>query len=196
MADGQKTTGAMTAEQLMNLFGIEKTAFYELGRKGIAEKVGRGLYNGPRTIRNYIVHLRNMASGRQNEDGIDVVEQGARLKKAQADKTEYQLAILKGEYILATDIAPALETIARATQSALLGTTATAAKDLGLDRSQTSRLDEIIREALENLANEGARIEAKARSKASGQPTPPAQPELELDEPEATPQATLFDTED
>lgn len=158
MADNTKSAGAMTGDQLMQLFDMQKSAFHELGKKGITVKVGRGLYNGPVSIRNYVKHLREVAAGRMNEDGLDIVAQGARLKKAQADKAEFQVAVMRGEYLPASEIQHAFETVARSTQSAVLGTTATAAKDLGLDRAQTSRLDEINRGALSMLANEGVRI--------------------------------------
>ena len=62
---------------------------------------GRGGYDLDATRVTYIRHLRGVASGQHSEDpdALDLTAERARKERAQAEKTEFDLAVAKQQYV-------------------------------------------------------------------------------------------------
>lgn len=79
----------------------------------------------------------------------------ARAKLAQAQLAETKLAQIKAELLPAAEVKGKLEQVFRACRTKLLGVPSRAAAALELTAVQAGRLEEIVREALEDLADAG-----------------------------------------
>jgi phage terminase Nu1 subunit (DNA packaging protein) len=86
---------------------------------------------------------------------MSLMEASARQKLAQAKLAEVKLAQIEGELIPAADVRNQLEQVFRTCRTKLLGVPSRAVEALGLTPAQAGRLEELVREALEELAQGG-----------------------------------------
>lgn len=87
-----------TQKELAELFGISTRMVRNLINADVIHKEPNGRLDREKCITPYIEHLRKQAAGRISKDGkYDLIAERARLAKAQADKTELELKIKKGE---------------------------------------------------------------------------------------------------
>lgn len=131
-----------------------------VARQNITVMVGRGsidLTEGLDVSRlKYINILREAAAGRASENGFDLVEERARLAHHQADKTELEVATLRGELIPAEIVKRVQGDMVSAYRARSLSIPTKAAHELlGLDDLNEAQdiLKSYIYEALDELAD-------------------------------------------
>lgn len=90
-----------------------------------------------------------------DDDGTTLSKASARQKLAQAQLAETKLAQIKAELVPAAEVKGELERVFRTCRTKLLGIPSRAVEALGLTPAQVGRLEELIREALEDLAAAG-----------------------------------------
>ena len=99
------------------------------------------------SIRNYVRHLREAASGRQPVEGSLSTEL-ALLKAAQRRHYELKNKVASGELVPVEEIEPVWSRIVLGIRASFLSFPSRAAQELGLSRDQAKVLARMIREAL------------------------------------------------
>src|ERR1700737_2773696 len=110
----------VTGQSLAGLFDLDMTSITHLARSGIVIRAKtRGRYLLAPSTRNYIRHLRDVASGRQGNE-LNAIDENARLKIAQRRNYDLKNSILEGSAIPYEAIAPPWARVVRAIRSAML----------------------------------------------------------------------------
>jgi phage terminase Nu1 subunit (DNA packaging protein) len=111
----------VSVETLAKLFDCDVRTIQNLAKDGIVQKAGRGQYQLAASIRGYVKHLRDQASGRRgNHPDIDAITEGALLKREQRKSYELKNAILAASAVRIEDIAPAWARVVRGVRSGVL----------------------------------------------------------------------------
>ena len=108
----------------------------------------------------YTAHLREKAAGRDKPDGDELTFEKTRLTKAQADKTELEVATLRGELIPAGEVESTWCDITSTIRTRLLSLPSRATTlMLAADSMQEAEaiLKSLIREVLTELAADGTK---------------------------------------
>jgi phage terminase Nu1 subunit (DNA packaging protein) len=144
--------GTVSVEALARLFDCTPQLVTGLAREGIVIKAGRGKYQLATSIRNYVRHLRDRASGRRGKDGsVDAITEGALLKREQRKNYELKNAVLSGSAIPVEAIEPAWSRVVRAGRMAVLAAPARIRFRLPhLSDSDQAVIEEELREQLES----------------------------------------------
>lgn len=106
----------------------------------------------------YIRHLREVAAGRKSEDpeALDLTAERARLAKEQADNMALKNNTLRGELIPAEIVIAGGQAIVSAAKAKLLGIHAKVrSRHPDISDAATTEIEAQIREALEELGNDG-----------------------------------------
>lgn len=120
----------------------------------------------------YIRHLREVAAGRASEDGdgLDLVDERARLAKEQADAQALKNAELRKELIPRSEVETAMVVLA-STLAERLGTIPTKVATLIHAAPSIAEAERIIREAIDeartDVAAEGDRLQAEGVQRAT-----------------------------
>lgn len=137
---------------------LSERRFHELLDAGVIERQGRGAYDLDAVRRQYIEHLRGVASGHGGgiDDGdLDLVAERARLAKAQADAQEMKNAVSRQDLIPRQSVVAGItETIAHCRAKLLSVPAKAASAVVGVD--SLAEVNEIltchVHEALEELS--------------------------------------------
>lgn len=145
-----KTIGA---EALADLLGITANRVNALARDGVIPKAGRGKFPLPEAVQSYVAWARINPSGRPPASGA-LNDEKTRLTAAQADRAELQAARDRGELIPLEEVRREWAAIAVDLRARLLAVGPRVASTLALDRPSSARLDEELRAALEDIADD------------------------------------------
>jgi phage terminase Nu1 subunit (DNA packaging protein) len=150
--------GTVSVVALARLFDCTPQLITRLANEGIVIKAGRGKYQLAISIRNYVRHLRDQASGRRGKDGsVDAITEGALLKREQRKNYELKNAILNGSAIPVEAIEPAWARVVRAGRMAVLAAPARIRFRLPhLSASDRAVIEEELRDQLESAGAGGA----------------------------------------
>jgi hypothetical protein len=95
------------------------------------------------------------SAGADDDDPMTLMKASARAKLAQAQLAETKLAQIRAELLPAAEVKGKLEQVFRTCRTKLLGVPSRAATALELTAVQAGKLEEIVREALDDLADAG-----------------------------------------
>ena len=98
-----------TLHEVAAHLGVTIKYVQDLIANGTLEKKGRGEYDLNACREAYITRLREAAAGRANSGDLNLTEERARLAKEQADSTEMENAITRGELVYIEDVAKRVE---------------------------------------------------------------------------------------
>jgi phage terminase Nu1 subunit (DNA packaging protein) len=146
--------GAVPSATLAQLFACDERTIRNLAGQNIVVKAGRGQYVLAQSIKNYVIHLREQAAGRMGaDDKIDVVKEGALLKREQRRNVQLRNAILEGSAIAVEDIAPAWARVVRAVRAGVLAAPGKIRFRLPhISAHDEAVIDEVLRQALDDAA--------------------------------------------
>lgn len=144
---------SVPAATLSALFDCTERALRDLADRGIVKKTGRGRYAFDQSIRGYVRHLRGVASGR---DGAteSLTAARTRLAQAKAAQAEAQIKIASGEMVAAADVERTWSNSYSTIRRVIMGLPARIASDLSLTRADAARIDDMVRDALNEAADE------------------------------------------
>lgn len=115
------STATVPGGTLAQLFDCDERTIRNLAKRGVIVKAARGQYVLAASIRNYVRHLRDQASGRQGRDElIDAVTENALLRRSQREGQELKNAMLAGQVIRKDDLFPAWARVVRAVRANVL----------------------------------------------------------------------------
>lgn len=144
----------LTADDLATLFGVDPRTIRDLASKGVIIKCGRGAYDLPGSITAYVTHLRGVASARGSATAVEnLSEARARLAAEQADRVALQNQISRGEMVLADDVARRWGDVLSTIRSRMMALPSRIASDLNLTRADAARIDDMVRDALNDAAD-------------------------------------------
>lgn len=137
---------------------LDQSSVSDLVRRGVFPKAARGAYDLNACRVAYIRHLREQAAGRAGrvKTKLDIVYEGARLKKEMADKTAMENAVRRGDLIPRREVVEMIQKAFVSVRSKLLGLPSKEAAVLAaMDdaRAIFDRLTSAIHELLTELAN-------------------------------------------
>lgn len=119
-------------------------------------KSSRDRYNLLESTKNYVTHLRGIASGRGGAKNIEsLTDERARLAKEQADSQELKNAIMRGEYVSATEVEFTWCEIMRRVRSKVISVPSRVQQMLAhLTVHDVETIDRELRAALEDVADD------------------------------------------
>lgn len=141
------------AGALAGLLGLTANRVNALARDGAIPKTGRGQFALPDSVRAYVAWARKNPSGRPPAGGA-MNEERIRLTAAQADRAELQAARDRGELVPLEEVRREWAALAVDLRARLLAVGPRVATTLALDRAAAARLDEELRAALEDIADD------------------------------------------
>jgi len=137
---------------LCDLFDITPAMLTQLVKRGIAIRLGRNSYDLEQSTRNYVKHLRGVASGRgSDEHSLTLTGERARLARAQADAQELKNAALRKELVKADEVERRWSDILRNLRARILAVPSRLRGALDLSPEQVARIDRELRDALAEL---------------------------------------------
>lgn len=147
------TENTVPAATLAGLFDCDERTIRNLADKGIVTKAGRGRYLVGQSVRDYIRHLRASASGR---DGATETLTAARtrLAQAKAQEAETRNRIAAGRLLDADEVLKKWSSSYSTIRSRMMSLPSSIAADLNLTRADAARIDDLVRAALNDAADE------------------------------------------
>jgi phage terminase Nu1 subunit (DNA packaging protein) len=141
----RKAKETVSATELAALLGLSAQALAGHASHGVVVRVGRGRYDKDASVTKYCAHLRKSASGRASPTSAH----RTRLVAAQADLAETKAAVLRGEYVLATQVREDWSSTLRSVRASLLSITARVSARLPhLTPADFAEIDHEVRDAL------------------------------------------------
>lgn len=143
-----------SASTLAKLFNLTERRVQQLAKEGVIPRAERGKYDLVGAVRGYVKYLQERAEGR----GVapqDLHTERARLVKAQADKTEIEVAEMARALIPAERVIAAWEQLVAAFRAKCLALPSRLAPQLAAVNEIREIKDHIgagVREALEELS--------------------------------------------
>ncbi len=139
---------------LCDLFDITPAMLTQLVQRGVVVRLGRNSYDLEQSTRNYVKHLRGVASGRgAGESALTLTGERARLARAQADAQELKNAALRGELVKADEVERRWSDILRNLRARILAVPSRLRGVLDLSPGQVQRIDRELRDALAELGH-------------------------------------------
>lgn len=138
---------------------LSSTAVHNLVRRGVIPRgEGRAGLDLDACRVAYLRHLREQAAGRMGaSEDLDLAAERARLAAAQADAQEMKNSLTRGNLLPADEVQAGIEMMIARCRAKLLGLPARLAPEVvGLERlaEVVARIDDAVREALEELADQ------------------------------------------
>lgn len=110
----------LNTEQMAALLDMSPQRLRELTRRGVVPKAGHGRYLAAEAVPAYCRHIREMAAGRAADgEGLDLVEERAKLARAQRVKTELDIATTRRALVPAREAEEQGRALARIIVTAL-----------------------------------------------------------------------------
>lgn len=164
------TGASYSASTLAKLFNLTERRVQQLAKEGVIPRAERGKYDLVGAVRGYVKYLQERAEGR----GVapqDLHTERARLVKAQADKTEIEVAEMGRALIPAERVIEAWQQLVAAFRAKCLALPTKLAPRLAGNHAVKDIKESIaggVREALEELSRFELADGAEARDPESG----------------------------
>lgn len=143
----------VSAKDLCNLWGIQPGALTALVQRGLAVRIGHGVYDLEASTHAYVSHLREVAAGRGGDQHqLKLTRERARLASEQADAQALKNAELRGEVIRADETERAWADVLRRVRGEVLAVPARLRPDMA--PAAADALDRELRAALASLGGE------------------------------------------
>ncbi len=150
-------TATVSTADLCAFLGVNNATIGDMQRRGIIRKLKRNTWPFRESVAAVLAHYREVAAGRSTADGgLDLVEERAKLARAQRQSQELKNAVARGEYILADDVAEIWGSMVTRSRARLLALPSKLAPAL-VGHDDPRRIEGIlegeVHEALDELAN-------------------------------------------
>ena len=143
----------VTADALAALVGCRTARIGELVRAGAIPKAARGRFRLAEAVPAYVRHVTANPVGRPRK-ADDPTDPATRLKAAQAEREELRLARDRGELLDAAEVRAEWTGIVTDLRAQLLGVPARVAASVGAEAATAAALEEEMRRALADVAEE------------------------------------------
>jgi len=140
---------------IAKLLLVSERRVQQLSKEGVIPKTDHGRYELAPAVQGYIRYLQERSLGRPSAP-VDYHMEKARLVKTQADKAEIELKELNGELVRTQDVSDQWYSTITDCKSRLLSIPSKAAPIVAAETNPgecQTIIDDLVREALEELAN-------------------------------------------
>lgn len=143
------------AHVLARLFGVTQRTITSLAQQGAVVRAGRGSFDFAASIKKYVEHLRETATGRGDSKTVAALSsQRTRLAREQADAVALKNAALRGELVEAAAVEREWSEALRGLRAAMLAVASRVQRRIPtLTTVDVAAIDREIREALTALGN-------------------------------------------
>lgn len=166
----------VSAAQLSTYIGVSVSRIDKLRREEVLSYApgNDGKYELKATIKAYCTRLRDQASGRisaldqvqgegSGQERLDPIQEGARLKKVQADLLEIKLSAARGDLMPMEDMLEVWQRIMSSAKSKLMGLASSLPTQIhGLGPKEVEIIRSEIHNILEQLAEDGEKAPEQA----------------------------------
>lgn len=146
------------ADYLGEWLGLEKITIRELMKHGRLVKVGPDKYDVKASVRAYCKHQRETIQSYGPKNKAPLTESQAEAKTAQikikTDLDSIKIARLRGDLVPLTDVTEGWAHIVKTVRGSLLNVHSTIAMRLGLSKTQTVAVKQIIADILDMISRE------------------------------------------
>lgn len=145
----------VSGHALAKVLKVNDRTVRDLHERGLVVKLKRGKYDLCASVSLYVEHLRDVASGRGDEDSsISLTQERARLTREQADERELRNKALRGDLVSAEAVKREWVDVLRVVRSKILAVPSRVRQSLAhLTAHDVAEIDDELRRALEELAN-------------------------------------------
>jgi phage terminase Nu1 subunit (DNA packaging protein) len=141
---------------LADALGVSTRSVTELADRELVKRVKHGQYDLFGSIHMYCAHLREMAAGRGDGQGVSLVEHRARLAKEQADAMSLKNEVQRRNLLPADEVEREWTDILRTVRSGVMAITSRLRQALpDLKPEQIATIDQEVRATLEGLGHAG-----------------------------------------
>lgn len=135
-----------SAADLADILELSEPHIFNLARAGVVVRVEKGKYDLPRSMKNYFEARLDEQVG--NPESL--IEARVRLTRAQAGKAELELSELRGKLLPFDIVTEYWNKIFNAVKSRMMALPQQIALDLGLDREAVTKIDDHVRDILDD----------------------------------------------
>lgn len=143
---------------LADLFGITERWVRDLAREGVIPKTGTNKYVLGDAVKGYLNFLKEQAEKAKRAPVADLDAESTRLKRAQADKTELEVAMLHGQIVRWEDVLVVLSDMVNNFKTRTLAIPAKSAPILS-SCSEPAQVQAILKKLLTEALNECSRYD-------------------------------------
>lgn len=150
-----ETVHRIGGKDLCGLLALSSGALTQLKKQGLAVHLSHDSYDLEKTVQNYVVHLRSVASGSGTpEQGATLANERARLAKEQADAQALKNQKLRGDLVEAAEVERTWTDVLRQLRARLLAVPSRIRADRpDIDPSIANAFDRALRDALTEVGN-------------------------------------------
>jgi phage terminase Nu1 subunit (DNA packaging protein) len=155
----------VSANELCELLGVSAKSISQFSASGVVARVSHGKYDLKASIAGYVAHRIAVATAHGPSASVaSVAEARVRLLKLQGDKVAREVQVAAGELVPIAQVEAAWTAIARRVRGAMLALSARLSGKLSLSREAVVVVDDEVRAALTELADDaaGALVEIEA----------------------------------
>ena len=100
---GEATKWTCSTSELAEILGLSDRRIRQLEQQGVISKIGRGKFNLAQAVQQYITWIKSQAAAKSEEE-LDLKKEKTLLTRAQRQKAELELQIMRGELHRAEDV--------------------------------------------------------------------------------------------
>lgn len=100
---GDATKWTCSTSELAEILGLSDRRIRQLEQEGVISKIERGKFNLPKAVQQYISWIKSQAAAKYEEE-LDLRKEKTLLTRAQRQKTELELQIMRGELHRSEDV--------------------------------------------------------------------------------------------
>lgn len=101
LASSTEDKGLLTADVIAKVLMLNVSRIHQMGREGIIPRFEGGKYKLVPSVQGYIRFLKK---DNEDEDLISLSKEKARLTKAQREKAEHELAVVRNQYLAVGEV--------------------------------------------------------------------------------------------
>lgn len=100
---GEATKWIYSTSELAEVLGLSDRRIRQLEKEGVISKISRGKYNLPQAVQQYINWIKSQATAKSEEE-FDLKKEKTLLTRAQRQRVELELQIMRGELHRSEDV--------------------------------------------------------------------------------------------
>lgn len=146
---------SVSSTVLSKLFGVSTRRIRQLENEGVITKISRGKYSLQDNIKNYITYIKTTADLKENktvDEHIDYDKEHALLEKAKREKSELELAAMKGTMHYADDVERVMNDMLSNFKSKALSLPSRAAPSIAM--KEATKIQDVLQEEVLELLHE------------------------------------------
>ena len=157
--DSDRSEVFFTTKQMADTLRVTTRRVQQLAEEGVLVRAQRGKYLAIESMQKYIQYIQEREQS--TESDVDYYHEKALHEKAKREKTEMQVAIMKGELHRSEDVAAVMGDMVASFRSRCLAMPTKIAPQL-LNRKEIAEVQELLTDEIHHVLGELSEYDAKA----------------------------------